>query len=94
MQRSGGIFGRFASAAGTFYARFWAIVRGVKAVGKAIESAMDYVETYNYFSVTMNKIGKTSAVSMKNSVMKSAESYADSFTNRLNELTRKMTGLV
>ena len=27
---------------------------------KAIESAMDYVETYNYFSVIMDKIGKDS----------------------------------
>lgn len=92
VQRSGGIFGRFASAAGTFYARFWAIVRGVKAVGKAIESAMDYVETYNYFSVTMNKIGKDFGSQYEKFGYESAESYADSFTNRLNELTRKMTG--
>lgn len=92
VQRSGGIFGRFASAAGTFYARFWAIVRGVKAVGKAIESAMDYVETYNYFSVTMDKIGKDFGSQYEKFGYESAESYADSFTNRLNELTRKMTG--
>lgn len=92
VQRSGGIFGRFASAAGTFYARFWAIVRGVKAVGKAIESAMDYVETYNYFSVTMDKIGKDFGSQYEKFGYESAESYANSFTDRLNELTRKMTG--
>ena len=53
---------------------------------------MDYVETYNYFSVTMDKIGKEFGDMYAQYGYDSAEEYAQSFTDRMNELTRKMTG--
>lgn len=77
---------------GSFYASFFPIIRAAKATGKAIESSMDYIETYNYYSVTMDKIGKEFANQYQKYGYESAEKYADSFTSRMNDLTKKMTG--
>lgn len=82
----------FSQIAGNFYANTFLIIRGLKKLGSAIESSMDYVETYNYFSVTMDKIGSEFAGMYEQYGYDSAEAYANSFSGRLNELTRKMTG--
>lgn len=81
-----------ASAFGMFYAKCFLLIRGVKQLGSAIEESMDYVETFNYFDVTMKKIGKDYASQYNKFGYDSAEAYADSFENRLNQLTSKMTG--
>lgn len=81
-----------ASVFGMFYAKCFLLIRGVKQLGAAIESAMDYVETFNYFDVTMKKIGKDYATQYNRFGYDSAEAYADSFEKRMNELTKKMTG--
>lgn len=81
-----------AQSFGLFYATFFPIIRGIKAVGKAMESSMDYIETYNYFNVTMGKIAKEFSDQWQKYGYDSAESYADSFSGRLNELTKKMSG--
>lgn len=81
-----------ASVFGMFYAKCFLLIRGVKQLGSAIESSMDYVETFNYFDVTMKKIGKDYATQYNRFGYNSAEAYADSFEKRLNELTKKMTG--
>lgn len=77
---------------GSFYASFFPVIRGVKALGKSIESSMDYIETFNYFNVTMDKIGKEFSNQYKRYGYDSASEYADSFSSRLNDLTEKMTG--
>lgn len=77
---------------GSFYASFFPVIRGVKALGKSIESSMDYIETFNYFNVTMDKIGKEFSNQYKRYGYDSASGYADSFSSRLNDLTEKMTG--
>lgn len=81
-----------ASAIGKFYATYFLAIRGIKKLSDAIESSMDYVETYNYFAVTMDKIGKEYSNMYERFGYESAEKYAESFTNRMNDLTRKMTG--
>lgn len=81
-----------ASAFGTFYANCFLIIRAVKKLGNAIESSMDYVEAYNYFNVTMQKIGSEFSSQFEKYGYDSAESYADSFESRLNDLTTKMSG--
>ena len=43
---------------GSFYASMFPVIRGVKALGRSVESSMDYIETYNYYNVTMDKIGQ------------------------------------
>lgn len=82
----------FAQIAGKVYASYFLVIRAIKSLGSAIESAMDYVETYNYFSVTMDKVGRDFKKDFARFGYDSAEEYANSFTDRLNELTRKMTG--
>lgn len=82
----------FSQIAGSVYANWFMVLRGIQKLGNAIESAMDYVETYNYFSVTMDKIGTEFGAYFEEFGYDSAEAYVDSFSGRLNELTRKMTG--
>lgn len=82
----------FSQAAGKFYANSFLIIRGLKKLGSSIEQSMDYVETYNYFAVTMDKIGREFCDMYEQYGYDSAEAYANSFSGRLNELTRKMTG--
>lgn len=86
----------FAAMAGSFYANAFLIIRGLKKLKSSIEESMDYVETYNYFSVTMDKIGREFGKDFerfgKEAGASTAEEYANSFKDRMNELTRKMTG--
>lgn len=81
-----------AAAFGTFYANSFLAIRGIKKLGSAIESSMDYIETYNYFKVTMDKIGSEFGNMYSQYGYDSAEAYVNSFSNRMNELTEKMTG--
>lgn len=77
---------------GSFNATFYPAIRGVKALGNAINKSMDYVETYNYFKVTMDKIGSEFGKNYEQYGCKSAEEYVKAFSNRLNGLTEKMSG--
>lgn len=90
--KSGRSMKNFAQIAGRFYANCWLIIRTIKKMGNAISAAMDYVETYNYFAVTMDKIGSEFGGMYAQYGYDSAEEYAKSFSDRMNELTRKMTG--
>ncbi len=90
--KSGRSMRNFAQIAGRFYVNCWLIIRTLKRLGNAIGTAMDYVETYNYFAVTMDKIGNEFSSMYAQYGYDSAEAYAASFTDRMNELTRKMTG--
>lgn len=82
----------FAKIAGKFYVNCFLIIRAIKRLGQAINKSMDYVETYNYFAVTMDKIGREFSGMYAQYGYDSAESYAASFTGRMNALTQKMTG--
>lgn len=82
----------FSQIAGSFYANSFMFVRGVKKLGSAIEKSMDYTETYNYYNVTMDKIAKEFSGQWEKFGYENAEDYANSFSNRLNNLTQKMTG--
>lgn len=77
---------------GSFYASFFPIIRGMKALRRSVESSMDYIETFNYYNVTMDKIGKEFSGQYSKYGYDSASVYADSFSSRLNDLTKKMTG--
>lgn len=77
---------------GSFYATFFPVIRGLKAVGRALGSSMDYIETYNYFNVAMGKIATEFSDQWQRYGYDSAEAYTDSFISRLNELTKKMSG--
>lgn len=77
---------------GSFYANCFLLIRGFKALGRSVEKSMDYIETFNYYNVTMDKIANDFAGKWKEAGYDSAESYAESFRGRLDELTTKMSG--
>ncbi len=81
-----------ASTIGLLYAKFWILIRAVKALGSAINTSMDFLETVNYFEVAVRNIGQNSASEWKNNGYVDAESYVDSFSGRLKDLSAKMTG--
>lgn len=81
-----------AAVFGNFYANCFLLIRGFKALGKAVEASMDYIETYNYYNVTMSKIASEFSDQWQRYGYESAENYGNSFAARLNELTRKMSG--
>lgn len=81
-----------AYAFGKFYANCFMLIRGVKKLGSAIESSMDYIETYNYFNVTMDKIGKEWSKDYSKWGYDNAEAYEKSFQDRIEALNTKLTG--
>lgn len=81
-----------AYAFGKFYANCFMLIRGVKKLGSAIESSMDYIETYNYFNVTMDKIGTEWSKDYKKWGYDNAEAYGKSFQERIEALNTKLTG--
>lgn len=82
----------FAQIAGMFYAKAFLVIRGFKGIGKSIQAATDYIEEYNYFNTTLDKIAKENKGDYAKFGYKDAEEYADSFQERLKEKMSKMTG--
>lgn len=81
-----------ASAIGKFYATYLLLIRGVKGLWKNIQDSMDYVETFNYFNVSMQKIGQDTANRFGEFGKEAAEKYSDNFITQMKDLNRKMTG--
>lgn len=82
----------FSQLAVKFYANCFLAIRGVKKLGSAVNSSMDYIETYNYFNVITDKIGTEFGSAWKENGYSNAQDYAASFKDRLNNLTSQMTG--
>lgn len=80
------------SQIGMFYAKCFLLIRGAKALWKAIESSMDYIETLNYFDAAWGQVAGNAAGEWKKAGYESAEAYAKSFSERAKALTGKMTG--
>lgn len=58
----------------------------------SVESSMDYIEEYNYFNTTMEKIASEWNKDYKKYGYKNADEYGKSFQGRLTEVMNKMTG--
>lgn len=86
-------FKGLASAIGKFYATYFLVIRGMKAIWSSIESTTDYIEAYNYFNVAIGKIGKDWSHQFDKYGYDNAESYADSFSERLTKSLGKLSGL-
>ena len=76
-----GTLTKMAVAWGTFYAAMYPVIRLFDFFGEKVEDAMDYTETYNYFKVTMNKIGADAG-----------EEFVNSFYDQITTLNEKMSG--
>ena len=90
-------FGGLASAIGKFYASYFLVIRGIKGLWASIESTADYIEAYNYFNVALGKIGSDWAHEWEKYADKigvtSAEEYAESFSTRLKEKLKNLSGV-
>lgn len=80
------------SQIGMFYAKCFLLIRGAKALWKATESSMDYIETLNYFDAAWGQVAGNAAGEWKKAGYESAEAYSKSFSERAKALTGKMTG--
>ena len=81
-----------ASAFGKFYANYFLLVRGFKALYGSMQSAMELTETVNYFEVTLRNIGENAKSDWEKYGYESADAYAETFAQRLKQSTEKLTG--
>lgn len=82
-----------AKAFGKFYANYFLIIRGAKALWGSIESTADYIEAYNYYNVAFGKIASEWQQDFTRFGYDNAEAYADSFVGRMNETLGKLSGV-
>lgn len=86
-------FGGFAKKIGFLYAKLYVLRRGFNALFGTIKSSMDYIETLNYFNAAFEQIAKKADLkSFKEMGYDSAEAYYNSFSERAEKLTQKMSG--
>lgn len=77
-----------AAVFGKFYASCFLVIRGVKKLWESIESSMDYIETSNYFEVSLSQISKQ----FERYGYESAEAYGEALEAGLSNLNSKLTG--
>lgn len=82
-----------AAAFGKFYATWFLVIRGIKGFMKSVESTTDYIEAYNYYNVAFGKIASEWDKDFEKYGYQNAESYAESFTKRMNETLGKLSGV-
>lgn len=81
---------RQALSAMGIYLGIYGAIRGLK---NAIKSSMDYVENLNYFNAAFGQVAeKADLKSFKKMGYESAEAYYNSFAQRAEQLTQKMSG--
>lgn len=81
-----------AQAIGKFYAAYFMVIRGARALGSSIKSAMDYVEVLNYFDASFGQVASKAVDNWKAMGYESAQAYYDSFAERAKVLTSQMSG--
>lgn len=77
---------------GRLYIAYHSLRRIGRIFSKIVTSASDYIEEFNYFNVSVSKIAEEAKGDYKKYGYASAKEYADSFKERLTELTTKMSG--
>lgn len=97
VNRTNKSFKGLASTIGKFYATYWGFIRGFKGIWKSINSTADYIEAYNYFDVALGKIGKDWSHEWEKYADEtgatSAKEYAESFSTRLQESLKPLSGI-
>lgn len=75
------------------YAKGFLVKRALDVLTSPVESAMNYVETLNYFNSAFNQVAEgINTDEWKKSGIKSAEAYANSFQESAKQLSQKLTG--
>jgi len=74
------------------YSKIYLLRKGLKAFSSTIKSSMDYVEDLNYFNAAFGQVAEAGVAQWEEAGYKSAQTYYDSFAQRAEQLTQKMTG--
>lgn len=82
-----------ASAIGKFYATYFLVIRGIKQLWKSIESTADYVEAFNYFTVSFGKVASKWDEDWEKYGDENAKNYGNSFVTTLNDTFKKLSGV-
>lgn len=86
-------FNGLAAAFGKFYANYFWVVRGIKSLYSSIQGTADYIEAFNYFEVSFNKISNEWKQDFSRFGYDSAEAYAEGFGKRAKESLSKLSGV-
>lgn len=93
MQKSTKSAWSLASAFGRFYASYFLVIRGIKKLWSSIEGTADYIEAFNYYNVAFGKIASEWDKNWEKYGYENAESYANSFTERMSKSLGKLSGI-
>lgn len=86
-------FGGLTKKIGILYAKLYVLRRGFTALFGTVKSSMDYIEDLNYFNAAFGQVAKKADLkSFKKMGYDSAEAYYNSFSERAEKLTQKMSG--
>lgn len=86
-------FGGLASAIGRFYATYFLLIRAIKGISGAIEDTANYIEAFNYFTVSMGKIASKWDSDWENYGDENARNYSNKFFTTLSDTFKKMSGV-
>lgn len=74
------------------YSKIYLLRKGFSMFKNAVQSSMNFIEIYNYFDSAFVQVSSRAADEWQEAGYNSAETYAESFRERAEELTTKMTG--
>ena len=86
-------FGGLASVIGKFYATYFLFFRAFNGLWKSINMTGDYVEAFNYFTVSMGKIASKWDEDWENYGDENARNYSNKFFTTLNKTFSKLSGV-
>lgn len=86
-------FSGFSSTIGKLYQTYFWVKRLGDGLWQSVEKTADYIEAYNYFDVALGKIGKDWGYQFEEYGYENAEEYAESFSKRLSENLKSLSGV-
>lgn len=93
MKKSSDGIGGFTKKIGLLYAKLYVLRRGFNSIFGTVKSSMDYIEDLNYFNAAFGQVAeKADLKSFKKMGYASAKEYYNSFSERAEKLTQKMSG--
>lgn len=92
-QKSTKSFTSLASAFGKFYASYFLVIRGIKSLWNSIEKTADYVEAFNYYTVSFGKVASKWDENWANYGDENARNYTNAFVTSLNDNFKKLSGV-
>lgn len=86
-------FNGLAGAIGKFYASYFLVIRGVKGLWSSINTTADYIEAFNYYTVSFGKIASKWDENWENYGSENARNYSNSFVTEMNDTFKNLSGV-